>query len=85
MGTLKPGAEIIYESPDGGDTIYKRYRGTEERFLVGMTERKMKIIKDFQDNQLWHDIREAAEHNEALKRALEQCIILYQLSKKDGS
>lgn len=82
MGNLKENQSITYESPDGGETIYRRYHGSEERFLVSMSNRKLKIIKDFQDNQLWHDIREAAEHNEALKRALEQCIILYHLGKK---
>jgi hypothetical protein len=41
--------------------------------------------EDLKDTQLWHEIRQAAEHNPALKTALEQCILLYHIGKKDGS
>lgn len=85
MGTLKPNAEIIYESPDGGDTVYGRYSGTTERFLVGISSRRQKINDELKQDKLWKEIREAAETNPALKNALEQCIMLYYISKNNGS
>jgi len=37
MGTLKPGATYVYESPDGGKTIYAREVGSMDRKIVGYT------------------------------------------------
>ncbi|NBP00738.1 MAG: hypothetical protein EBU90_11525 [Proteobacteria bacterium] len=82
MGQLQQDRTIIYESPDGGETVYGRYVGETERFLVGKSVKKLQMEKELADTQLWYDIRKAAESNEALKRALEHCILLYQLSLK---
>jgi len=82
MEILETNQSIIYESPDGGETVYGRYPGSKERFLVGKSLRKLSMEKELKDTKLWHEIRLAAETNETLKRALEQCIILYQLGKK---
>ena len=38
MGNLRPGAEIIYESPDKGGTVYGRYAGTNDRWIVGYSQ-----------------------------------------------
>ena len=84
MGTLRPGAEIIYESPDGGDTVFGRYRDNNERFLVGYSIKKQQQRAEEEDVELWHDIRRAASNNEELKNLLERVKILYYLSKKDG-
>jgi len=81
MGQLKEGASYVYESPDGGDTVYSREIGSTERTLVGISLGRQKRNKELQDTQLWHDIRQEAEHNETLQKALEQCIILYHISK----
>ena len=35
MGNLTPGATLVYESPDGGKTVYAREAGKSERQLVG--------------------------------------------------
>jgi hypothetical protein len=84
MGTLRPGAEIIYESPDGGDTVFGRYRDNNERFLVGYSIKKQQQRAEEEDVELWHNIRRAASNNEELKNLLERVKILYYLSKKDG-
>ena len=34
MGSLTPGATYIYESPDGGETVYARKEGSTERILA---------------------------------------------------
>jgi hypothetical protein len=83
MGSLRPNAEIIYESPDGGETVYGRYRGETERFLVGESlkalERRTGIVED----KLWRDIRNAAKTNPTLQQALDRAIIIYHLTKED--
>ena len=38
MGTLKPGATYVYESPDRGKTIYAREVGSMDRKIVGYTQ-----------------------------------------------
>lgn len=79
MGNLKPGANYVYESPDNGKTVYAREAGSTDRQLVGYSYNNTKLS----DDQLWYEIRAAAKDNPALKNALEQCKILYHLSKKE--
>lgn len=80
MGALKENKSIIYESPDNGKTVYARYTGETERWLVGKEYKG--ILSDLRDNQLWHDIRKLAETDEALKKVLDHAILIYQLSKE---
>lgn len=86
MGNLRPGADIIYESPDGGDTVYARYMGETDRWLVGnLSKFRGTKHQEMQENQLWHDIRTTAKTNPALQEALDRAIIIYELIKKqDG-
>ena len=37
------------------------------------------------DDNLWHKIRRAAKTNSALQEALDRAIIIYHLSKEDGT
>jgi hypothetical protein len=85
MGSLKPNATIIYESPDGGDTVYARYEGETERWLVGQNTRARRRIESIQDDRLWKDIRRAAKSNQALQYALDRVKIIYELSKDNGN
>jgi len=85
MGRLRPGAEIIYESPDNGETIYARYAGEQERWMVGQSYKAKSRIDAIRENQLWHDIRETAKSNPALQEALDRAIIIYELGKENGS
>ncbi len=84
MGNLRPGANIIYESPDNGETVYARYAGESERWLVGQSTKAQTRVESIRETQLWHDIRLAAKSNPALQEALERAIIIYELSKKNG-
>jgi hypothetical protein len=84
MGNLRPGANIIYESPDNGETVYARYAGESERWLVGQSIKAQTRVESIRETQLWHDIRLAAKSNPALQEALERAIIIYELSKKNG-
>jgi len=35
MGSLKPNIPLIYESPDGGKTVYAREFGSNHKQLIG--------------------------------------------------
>ncbi len=67
----------IYKSPDGGKTIYSRKPTSIERTLI----KSPTLIESIRDNMLWGNIRRAAKDNPTLLKSLEQCIIIYMLSK----
>lgn len=72
---------VIFESPDGGKTVYVRKPGENHRQLHWESDEAKSLRKDLQDTQLWSDIRKAAETNPTLKRALDEAIMIYNLSK----
>ena len=84
MGNLKPGATYIYESPDGGDTVYAREAGApiESRVMIGQSWQARERI----EQRMWNEIYSKRNLNPALTEAVEKCIIIYKLSKetKDG-
>lgn len=80
MGNLIKDRSIIYETPDGGQTVYARYIGETDRWVVGK-QFANDLLEDLKDNQLWYEIRKAAETNQALNKTLKHAILLYQLIK----
>lgn len=80
MGSLTPGATYIYERVNG--IIYAREHGAEPstRQIVGY-ERGADYdpVRTTVD---WNDVCRSAKSNPALQNALEQCIMLYNLSKQ---
>ena len=85
MGTLKPGATYIYERADG--IVYAREFGADpsERFIVGYesAEDYNPVRNTIKENQLWNDIRCAAQTNPTLKDALNRCVEIYNLIKHE--
>lgn len=79
MGQLKPGATYIYESPDGGESIYAREAGTSERILVGQSYNAKSKLDKIKEDKLWGEIRRMAEHHEGLRQELERIIVYYRL------
>lgn len=73
----------IFESPDGGHTIYKRDIGSMQRTLVSVSDLKSMINERTREDGLWSDIRRAAKNNPALQAALDEVIIIYNLSKEE--
>ena len=65
----------VYESPDRGDTVYRRRAGTNQRELVREGPLRQKMLR----SQLWRDIFEAAETDPELKHMLEQVEIYHAL------
>ncbi len=94
MGTLTPGASYIYER--NGEEIYAREVGETERKLIGYkyemenkpdprTADGRPLRESIMDSKMWSEIRREARTNTALQKAMEQCIIIYHLSKDYGN
>ena len=81
MGSLTPGATLIYERADG--IIYAREAGAEPstRRVVGYE--RGADYDPYRTTVDWNKMCEAAKTNPALKTALEQCIMLYNLIKDE--
>lgn len=80
MSNLKPGATYIYESPDGGQTVYAREFNSSEKILVGRS-----YMIDYEEQQqkedaLWRAIRTASADNTALQDAMDHVIMIYNLT-----
>ena len=72
---------IVYESPDGGRTVYKRNSGQAERVLHRLDpELEAEILRERERN-VWMDIFNTGEHSPALQEAIERVIMLYELSR----
>ena len=94
MGSLTPGANLIYER--NGEEIYAREVGApvQSRKLIGYqyqneidprTEDGRPLHEHIKEDQLWGQIRRAARTNPALHDALERAKIVYYLSKENGN
>ena len=73
----------IYESPDGGDTIYRRESGKIQRTLHHFSDRAQ--AKQQLETQwlMWRQILADSRDNPALQEALERAKIIYELSRRD--
>ena len=86
MGNLKPGTTYVYERADGA--VYAREIGAAPatRTEIGRsadprTNDGRPLHEHIQESKLWGEIHRAAKTNITLQTALEQCIIIYKLSK----
>ena len=77
---------MIFESPDGGKTVYSREAGQTERTLHSIDDDTKDMFVIIREDQLWGEIRRAARTNRTLQAALDHAIMIYKLSKeyKDG-
>jgi hypothetical protein len=82
MGTLTPGATLIYERANG--IIYAREAGKnpDTRFVVGY-ESGQDYDTVQRDKINWHRLLEASKDNKALADALDRVIMIYELSKEN--
>jgi hypothetical protein len=72
----------IYESPDGGHTVYARRPGSVHRELHSQSEEKQLELVELEQQKRWVDIFQQRKNNTELDRLCEQVEILYELSKK---
>ena len=73
MLDLEP--EWIYESPDGGDTIYRRRTGSDQRELIQTGPLHQARLR----SQLWRDIFQAAESDAELQHLIDRVEIYHRL------
>jgi hypothetical protein len=73
----------IFESPDGGYTVYRRECGKIDRELHSISEEKRKWDQLLEEEMLWVKIAQSSRTNPALKAALEQARVIYELSRND--
>jgi hypothetical protein len=78
--TIKSTEEIIiYESPDGGKTIYSRHSGSTDRTMIKQDPYIHYVAKWYE----WKEILKLAETNVTLKDAVIQAEMIYALIKKE--
>lgn len=71
----------IFESPDGGRTVYARNPGSSTRSLHRVDSELQQELAELEQQKRWVDIFQAREHDPELNRLCEQVEILYALSK----
>ena len=78
-----PEDKFIYESPDGGNTVYARPIGVHEMSQRKKVYENPEMLEEKKFFERWHmyrDILEASKTNPALVKLLEQVEIIYNLS-----
>ena len=73
----------IFESPDKGETVYKREIGSLNRELVSISEKQQSMREQILEDKLWGEIRRKAKTNVALNDILNQAIMVYNLIKDE--
>ena len=68
---------VVYESPDGGKTVYATKIGSDSRVLVS------KLDNEEFDPKMFYDIIKQSKNNLTLKKALENVILIYNVVKDD--
>jgi len=71
--------EYVFESPDGGHTVYRRHVGKQDRELVKVSPEKQSTMEMIREDKLWGGIRRAAKTDPALKEMLDQVRVYYEL------
>lgn len=76
------GRAKIFESPDGGKTVYVREAGSLDREIYSS------IANDYFssiDVEKWRKIIKAGKGDPGLQELLDRVIVYYELSKQDGT
>jgi hypothetical protein len=72
----------IFESPDGGRTVYARRPGHTDRELHWQDPTLQRELAELEAQKRWVDIFQARRDNEELNRLCEQVEILYELGRQ---
>jgi hypothetical protein len=73
----------IYESPDGGKTIYSRKNGSAQKQLHSMSSELEQDLERINKEEQWLAILRESERCPALQEAVERAIIIYELVKEE--
>jgi hypothetical protein len=74
----------IYESPDGGKTVYSRTNGNAQRKLYSVSSDLETEMDRVKKEQQWLNILKLSERSPALQEAVDRAIVLYELQKGEG-
>jgi len=74
----------IYESPDGGDTVYQRRPGdpSGSRELHSRSQKSLDLEKSLKHSKLWGNIHRAAGSDLALREMLDRVEAYYHLKNQ---
>ena len=70
---------IIYESSDGGHTVYARRPGSTQRNLHNQSEEQQLELGELEQQKRWVDIFQERKNNPELDRLCEQVEMFYEL------
>jgi hypothetical protein len=73
----------IFESPDGGRTVYARCPGTTVRKLHSQDPSLQRELVELEAQKRWVNIFQARQDNPELNHLCEQVELLYELGRKD--
>lgn len=71
----------IFESPDGGRTVYARSPGSHHRTLHSRDPELQRELEELEQQKRWVDIFQTRRDNAELNNLCEQVEILYELSR----
>jgi hypothetical protein len=77
--------EYVFESPDGGHTVYRRHVGKLDREMVSMDSFAQDKLDTLKEDKLWGGIRRAAKTDPALNEMLDQVKVYYELKHHANS
>jgi hypothetical protein len=72
----------IFESPDGGRTVYARQPGSDQRTLHRQDPDLQRELVELEQQKRWVDIFQARRDNPELDHLCEQVEILYELGRQ---
>jgi hypothetical protein len=72
----------IFESPDGGRTVYARSPGNNERTLHYQDPKLQQELAELESQKRWVNIFQARQDNPELDRLCEQVELLYELGRR---
>jgi hypothetical protein len=76
-----PKNPVIFESPDGGHTVYQREIGSDHRELIIEDSTILTQRERLVEKQLWHNILEASRSDAVLRELLDRALVYYELKK----
>jgi hypothetical protein len=72
----------VYETPDGGGTIYRRMSGNYQRELYKVSERQQQLNLEAQRQAIWQHILQDSKHDSILKDMLDRIEVYYTLKNQ---
>jgi hypothetical protein len=72
--------KYIYESPDGGKTVFQREIGSDDRVLID--DQTAEQRDDLERWLVWRNILTAAKTDPEIKEALDRIKMLYELKRR---